>query len=228
MSIQIAQRIGRALGVSSATKTKELDEALREFVRSVGQGSSGLAGTLPYSSLTGVPATFAPSAHTHPNGDLTGYTAADVLAKLLTVDGAGSGLDADLLDGVSSAGFAAAAHLSTGTWTPTDASGAGLVLVTPEGMYEKHENLVIARFANNYPVTADASPSLMGGLPFSVDAGEPNRQGFVTYTNLGSHLYMLPMPGTSTVRVYTSAGVRITNAALSGKAFYGVLIYRTP
>lgn len=33
------------------------------------------------------------------------YTAADVLAKLLTVDGAGSGLDADLLDGISSAGF---------------------------------------------------------------------------------------------------------------------------
>ena len=33
------------------------------------------------------------------------YTAADVLAKLLTVDGAGSGLDADLLDGLSSAAF---------------------------------------------------------------------------------------------------------------------------
>lgn len=38
------------------------------------------------------------------------YTAADVLSKLLTVDGAGSGLDADLLDGSSSAAFAAAAH----------------------------------------------------------------------------------------------------------------------
>lgn len=33
------------------------------------------------------------------------YTAADVLSKLLTVDGAGSGLDADLLDGQSSAAF---------------------------------------------------------------------------------------------------------------------------
>jgi hypothetical protein len=31
------------------------------------------------------------------------YTAADVLAKLITVDGAGSGLDADLLDGLNSA-----------------------------------------------------------------------------------------------------------------------------
>ena len=31
------------------------------------------------------------------------YTAADVLAKLITVDGSGSGLDADLLDGLNSA-----------------------------------------------------------------------------------------------------------------------------
>lgn len=35
----------------------------------------------------------------------SGYTAADVLAKLLTVDGAGSGLDADLLDGLNSLQF---------------------------------------------------------------------------------------------------------------------------
>ena len=33
------------------------------------------------------------------------YTAADVLAKLLTVDGTGTGLDADLLDGLHAAAF---------------------------------------------------------------------------------------------------------------------------
>jgi len=37
------------------------------------------------------------------------YTASDVLSKLITVDGAGSGLDADTLDGQSSAYFAVAA-----------------------------------------------------------------------------------------------------------------------
>jgi len=37
---------------------------------------------------------------------LSSYTAADVLTKLLTVDGAGSGIDADLLDGNNSAAFA--------------------------------------------------------------------------------------------------------------------------
>lgn len=55
------------------------------------------------------------------------YTAADVLAKVLTVDGAGSGIDADLLDGLSSAAFAlAAARIGTiegwgGTSAPTGA-----------------------------------------------------------------------------------------------------------
>lgn len=52
-------------------------------------------------------------------GDVTGsgtgsfattLSAAAILAKLVTVDGAGSTLDADFLDGISSAGFAAAVH----------------------------------------------------------------------------------------------------------------------
>lgn len=43
------------------------------------------------------------------------YTAADVLSKLLTVDGASSGLDADLLDGNSSAAFASASHNHAGS-----------------------------------------------------------------------------------------------------------------
>jgi hypothetical protein len=37
--------------------------------------------------------------------DITNMSAADILAALLTVDGSGSGLDADLLDGISSAAF---------------------------------------------------------------------------------------------------------------------------
>jgi len=42
--------------------------------------------------------------------DASAYTAADVRAKLLTVGGAGSGVDADLLDGKHATEFAAASH----------------------------------------------------------------------------------------------------------------------
>jgi hypothetical protein len=56
------------------------------------------------------------------------YTAADVLAKLLTVDGAGSTLDADLLDGQSSAAFAASTH----THAQSDITGLPAALTGKE------------------------------------------------------------------------------------------------
>lgn len=53
------------------------------------------------------------------NGATADQTAAEILAALLTVDGAGSGLDADLLDGVSSAGFQAAGAAAGGVLSGT-------------------------------------------------------------------------------------------------------------
>lgn len=43
----------------------------------------------------------------------SGYTAADVLTKIKTVDGTGSGLDADLLDGNEASAFALSGHTHT-------------------------------------------------------------------------------------------------------------------
>ena len=45
--------------------------------------------------------------------DASAYTASDVLSKLITVDGAGSALDADTLDGQHATAFAAASHTHT-------------------------------------------------------------------------------------------------------------------
>ncbi|NWG46262.1 MAG: hypothetical protein HXY25_06910 [Alphaproteobacteria bacterium] len=72
---------------------------------------------------------YAALVHTHAISDVTGlqaaldaklasasYTAADVLGKLLTVDGAGTGLDADLLDGNEAAAFALAGHNHDATY----------------------------------------------------------------------------------------------------------------
>lgn len=54
------------------------------------------------------------------------YTAGDVLSKLLTVDGAASGLDADLLDGQHASYFAPIASPTfTGTPVLTNADGTG-------------------------------------------------------------------------------------------------------
>jgi hypothetical protein len=52
------------------------------------------------------------------------YTAADVLAKLLTVDGAGTALDADLLDGQHASAFASSTHNHNATYLGIAAKAA--------------------------------------------------------------------------------------------------------
>jgi len=48
----------------------------------------------------------------------TSYTASDILTKLQTVDGASSGLDADLLDGNHASAFATSGHNHSGVYEP--------------------------------------------------------------------------------------------------------------
>ena len=115
-------------GISSAgfvaTGSYTAADVLAKLLTVDGAGSGLDADLLDGLSSTG----FALAAHVHAIADVTGltaalaakldsssYTAADVLAKLLTVDGAGSGIDADTLDGISSAGFVA-----NGTYTAAD------------------------------------------------------------------------------------------------------------
>jgi len=63
------------------------------------------------------------------SGATADQSAAEILAALLTVDGAGSGLDADLLDGQSSAAFAAASHTHTVSQL-SDATANGRSLIS--------------------------------------------------------------------------------------------------
>jgi hypothetical protein len=90
--------------------------------------------------LAATTASFTTADETKLDGIETGATAdqtgAEILAALLTVDGAGSGLDADLLDGLSSTAFATAADLlvtisaQTGNYTLVLADAGKAVEVT--------------------------------------------------------------------------------------------------
>jgi hypothetical protein len=53
-----------------------------------------------------------------------------------------------------------------GTWTPTDASGAGLVLTVTAATYTKIGRMVYAFLNITFPSTANASTIFIGGLPF--------------------------------------------------------------
>ena len=91
-----------------------------------------LSGDVSGSGTTAITVTVADDSHNHIISNVDGlqtaldaklasssYTAADVLTKIKTVDGSGSGLDADLLDGISSASFlrSDADDATTGTLT---------------------------------------------------------------------------------------------------------------
>lgn len=79
-------------------------------------GDSSSWGTELNSSLDGIDTTvFAVSGVANAALPSVSYTAADVLAKIKTVDGSGSGLDADTLDGKDSTFFTNASNLATGT-----------------------------------------------------------------------------------------------------------------
>lgn len=89
------------------------------------------------------------------------YTAADVLTKIKTVDGAGSGLDADTLDGSNSSFFTNASNISTGTLGtgrlsgtyPISISGSADRLDGLQGTDFTSNNYVQGRFTSNNHIT---------------------------------------------------------------------------
>lgn len=77
-------------------------------------------------------------------------SAAEILAKVLTVDGAGSGLDADLLDGLSSEAFVLLTdgQVALGTTTPHALRGAGMLRIVPPdvaGTTDEVSGIIIER-----------------------------------------------------------------------------------
>jgi len=109
--------------------------------------------------------------------DKTSYTAADVLSKLLTVDGAGTGLDADTVDGKHAADF--------------DAAGtASAAVTTHEQAIDPHSQYTTETEVNSL---APKAPGVLDGLRRSVEAGSGGRMT-VFYTAKGQPSYFVRQP----------------------------------
>jgi hypothetical protein len=138
--------------------------------------------------------------------DSSSYTAADVLAKLITVDGTGSSLDADTLDGSHASAFAASAHthsyLSTAGGTLTgDLTVSGSVQTEgPDG------GLVLRNWQSNsdYGMLGTAN---MAGNEYSLLT-----QGGHTYISAASSssIYIRPNANNTTNQaVFSSTGTTL-------------------
>ena len=125
-------------------------------------------------------------------------------------------LNADMVDG---------AHYAEGTWTPTDASGAGLTFSTAIGYYIKIGRLVMVQGQVVYPATADGSDSLIGGLPFTNSGGHGALATGFGAVNLmfwvhNGFNYFQPLNSTT--------GAAMTNATLSTANFSFAGCYVAP
>lgn len=131
-------------------------------------------------------------------------TAAQILAKLLTVDGAGSGLDADTLDGSSSAAFAAASHNHAASETTSG-------------------TFADARIAQSNVTQHQAALSIGGGQVSSAVANATNATTATNSTQLGgvaaASYALLASPALTGTPTAPSASVGTNTTAIATTAF---------
>jgi hypothetical protein len=103
-----------------------------------------------------------------------------------------------------------------GTWTPTDASGAGLTFSTALGWYTKIGKLVTVSCRVVYPVTASAFNAFVGGLPFTTQTASLYSPTGAVYNGGAVVAIASSASNVSTVRFYTAtAFALIPNSSFS-------------
>jgi hypothetical protein len=109
------------------------------------------------------------------------------------------------------------ADYEEGTWTPTDASGAGLSLTVGSAVYTKIGNTVNFEFNVTYPVTLDVTGVAIGGLPFTSKNIVHPGGAYPLFTNYGNSFFVPIVAGAVSMNFYTTAAVQIFNNNFSGK-----------
>ena len=107
-----------------------------------------------------------------------------------------------------------------GTWTGTDASGAGLDITVTDGKYTKIGRLVYVNAAYiGYPVTASTANAAIGGLPFT--AGSNTGVAALITINVNANRALVVASTTTAFFYSTSSATNSTNVQLSNAAIYG-------
>ena len=112
-----------------------------------------------------------------------------------------------------------------GSWTPTDASGAGLSLTITYAKYVRVGKSVTVNAFVTYPATASAAAATIGGLPFNVAS---NNYPPVTFANnSGTAISGFANAAAKTISIGTAANysASVANSVLSGKVVLISLTY---
>ena len=112
----------------------------------------------------------------------------------------------------------------TGTWTPADASGAGLTFTGVTAKYTKIGNIVTVQSQLTYPTTANGSAAAISGLPFTTAIAST---GSVKNNN---GLTILPLVANSSTtinfNIYATGG-NTTNLQMTGVTIIFTITYTT-
>lgn len=155
-----------------------------------------------------------------------GEAAADLLTKIKTVDGTGSGLDADTLDGVEASGFVLATDYEASdvlTKIKTvDGPGSGLDADTLDGLHAS----AFARLSD-IPGQVELAPTLtaLGGLPFAANtfpyATGSEAFALASITEFGRSL----LAATDAAGIATAADLLAVNDAQTSLANPGRIVF---
>ena len=118
------------------------------------------------------------------------------------------------------------ADYEEGTWTPADASGAGLTLsLAGTANYIKVGKIVTVQALINYPSTASASGAVISGLPFAANGSTYAQSNVFTDSGFTFNTYLPASNSSFDFRTNLNSG--ITNANLSLKFVLITLIYQS-
>jgi hypothetical protein len=115
----------------------------------------------------------------------------------------------------------ALAIFERGTWTPTDASGAGLALTITQATYTRGLNMVYGQAYIVYPATASGLAASIGGLP--VAASKAHVAPMIANSAVAMAAGLLT--GTA-IAPLSTVGAAITNANLTGATVFLSFCYQ--
>jgi hypothetical protein len=101
-----------------------------------------------------------------------------------------------------------------GTWTPTDASGAGLTITVARGKYTRIGNVCYYNAVITYPATADGTNAKISLPVATTDASAVGSVLEATGTAITA------LSGSSGINFYNASGAVRTNANLTLKTLY--------
>ena len=133
-------------------------------------------------------------------------------SKVLDITSTGLAVTGTLSATSISFGGSTLSVYATGTWTPTDNSGAGLSIGNNESKYTRTGSGVGIQTYFGYPATASGANASIAGLPVSGSGGSYGTG--ICYPSSGPASMVARINGT-TASFSTAAGVAITNATLS-------------